>query len=330
MASSALGRLSTWQLGVKHSITKRCTRGPYREVRLPRVAGPSRVRAPYWTLSVQVERGLGAWSAKGCAVSRSWLKSNGLVRGNRSVNRRISTGMPTAPVRSRAYPAAWHMMRRRVLVARHMMRCRLSRAQPCRAPLGPAQQHPARPRHRGQTEGRAGGARQRGPVPDEDDRNQDAAEGRPADHVAHRVLAGGGAGGGCPGGGLGRGRGSSGHGGAPWGGGLRGFNACSSRRSRGLPRGALGSPGGCRGPCVGRGRVWEGAGRAVPRSPIGALYRTGASLLGERCANRLYGAATIALRASSRACSLEPSRGESGIWAEEACRRTLGGMGLGR
>ncbi|MFJ8936288.1 hypothetical protein ACIRL0_11280 [Streptomyces sp. NPDC102365] len=41
-----------------------------------------------------------------------------------------------------------------------MMRCPLRRAQVCRAALGAAQQYPAGARHRGETQGRAGRARQ--------------------------------------------------------------------------------------------------------------------------------------------------------------------------
>jgi hypothetical protein len=99
VTSSALGRMSTWQLGVKHSITKRCTRGPCREVRLVSVANPHRVRAPSRGLSVQVERGLGGRSSKGCAGGRSWLKRSGGVRVNRSVNRLLSFAVTAAPVR---------------------------------------------------------------------------------------------------------------------------------------------------------------------------------------------------------------------------------------
>lgn len=99
VTSSPPGALSTWQLGVKHSITKRCTRGPCREVRLVPVAGPRRVRAAPWPLSVQVERGVEGCSTKGCAGNRSWLKRYGGVRGNRSVDRRTRTGVPSAPVR---------------------------------------------------------------------------------------------------------------------------------------------------------------------------------------------------------------------------------------
>ncbi len=64
VTSSARGTLSTWQLGVKHSITKRCTREPHREVRLGSVAGPRRVCGPRVPLSVQVERGVGPHSCK--------------------------------------------------------------------------------------------------------------------------------------------------------------------------------------------------------------------------------------------------------------------------
>lgn len=94
--------MSTWQLGVKHSITKRCTRGPCREVRLVAVANPRRVRAPSVPLSVQVERGLGGRSTKGWAITRSWLKRNAGVRANRSVDRLVPRTVTPATTGSRA------------------------------------------------------------------------------------------------------------------------------------------------------------------------------------------------------------------------------------
>jgi hypothetical protein len=99
VTSSPSGTLSTWQLGVKHSITKRCTLVPCREVRLAPVAGPRRVRATPGPLSAQVERGVEGCSAKGCAGGRSWLKRYGGVRGNRSADRRTRAGVPSAPAR---------------------------------------------------------------------------------------------------------------------------------------------------------------------------------------------------------------------------------------
>lgn len=99
VTGSPSGELSTWQLGVKHSITKRCTRGPCREVRLVPVAGPHRVRAPPQTLSVQVEPAVGGSVRGVCAWPGSWPKTCGRVRGNRSVDRRISAVPATAPVR---------------------------------------------------------------------------------------------------------------------------------------------------------------------------------------------------------------------------------------
>lgn len=64
--------------------------------------------------------------------------------------------------------------------------------EPCRPPLGLPQKQPADPCHGKEAEGGARGSRQRGPVPHEDDGNQDAAECRPADDVARGVLEGGG------------------------------------------------------------------------------------------------------------------------------------------
>ncbi|OQR64912.1 hypothetical protein B6E66_06010 [Streptomyces maremycinicus] len=81
----------------------------------------------------------------------------------------------------------------------------------------------------------------------------------------------------------------------------------------------------------GGGGAGGGDGGARGSTPVRAVgHCPRRSRVSESCANRLYGAATIALRASARACSLEPPPGACGIWASEACRRTLGGMGLGR
>lgn len=169
--------MSTWQLGVKHSITKRRTHGRCWEVRLGSVAGPHRVLAPFSGLSALVGPGLGTRSAKECVLAGSWLKRYGSVCANQSVARRRPTSMPTAPVRPRARPPVPSPVGTPLL-----------REHPRRPPLGLPEQHPADTRHGGETDGRSGGSGQRRPVPDEDDGHQDAAERRPADDIAHRVL----------------------------------------------------------------------------------------------------------------------------------------------
>ncbi|MGW0733694.1 hypothetical protein [Streptomyces sp. NPDC002851] len=64
------------------------------------------------------------------------------------------------------------------------------RPKPCRAAFGLAEQQPTGPGHRGKAEGGPGGPAQRSAVHDKDDGHQDAAEGRPADEVAHGVRRG--------------------------------------------------------------------------------------------------------------------------------------------
>jgi hypothetical protein len=169
--------LSTWQLGVKHSITKRCTRGPCREVRLVAVANPHRVRRACEPLFVQVERGSGGGGGKECTVSGSWLKSVVRVRGNRSADRCVSTRASSASVSTRAAsvtttPTGSGLLGRTA----------------GRAALRPAQQQTAHGGDGGETERRARGAGERAAVPKEYHWNQYAAEGRPADHVGHGVL----------------------------------------------------------------------------------------------------------------------------------------------
>lgn len=258
---------------------------------------------------MQVERGVETPSANECAGARSWLKSTGRVSGNRSVDRRVFCRSPAPSVRSRTAPDAPS-----ATCCSFLGRFLAHRAR--REPLGAPQQGPARRCHRCQAEGRPCRARQGRPVPDEHHGDQYAAEGRPAHHIAHGV-ADGVLRGGPPGGGLG-----CGHGGPPW----TVAWACLERWLIGVQR-LFDRP------------VTESAPRVVARPPpsppkrdrtAGANRSTAAPRLSKPRANSLYGAATIALRAPSRACSLEPSRGRRGIWAEEACRRTLGGMGLGR
>lgn len=259
VTSSPPGTLSTWQLGVKHSITKRCTRGPCREVRLVPVAGPRRVRAAPGPLSVQVERGVEGCSAKGCAGNRSWLKRYGGVRGNRSVDRRTRAGVPSAPVRpgrgaspmatpggaifghrTGGCPTGWCRAGDRRVRGRRVSGRPAGR--PGRSAFRLAEEDTADAGDRGEAEGRSRRAGEGGAVPDEDDRDEDAAERRPADHVRGGV------------GGVGRGLGGAsrrrgdlvGFGGGPGCGAvcghcglppgslgcdLPGFNACSTCRS---------------------------------------------------------------------------------------------------
>jgi hypothetical protein len=235
VTGSPSGELSTWQLGVKHSITKRRTRGPCREVRLVPVAGPHRVRASPQTLPVQVERavrgsseGVGAWPG-------SWPKTCGRVRGNRSVDRRIPAGPATAPVRPLGQPGVPRLPGARVggrappwsrpgLLTSAGFGGRVGGTGPPRlqglegrprgVPFGAAQQGAADGGDGRKTQGGAGGTGQRGAVPDEDDGHEDATERGPADEIADGVLGGGGGGGGsgrrgrCGGVGVGAGAGA--------------------------------------------------------------------------------------------------------------------------
>lgn len=349
--------MSTWQLGVKHSITKRCTRGPCREVRLVAVANPRRVCAPSVPLSVQVERGLGGRSSKGCATSRSWLKRSASVRANRSVDRLVPRTVPAATVNSRAARAAWigprpcsrstpapGVPRAGPPVPSALLRCplphaRAGRAPPLlgqerRAPLGPAQQDQTGPGHGRETEGRSGRAGERGAVPEEDHRDQDTAEGRPADHLAHRVRrrrrrgarSGArsgrgrrGGGGRCRGGGGAGGGAGSGHvllpgthvllPGAPV------FSMLSM---------AVAATGSTRVRPAGHCPAGGGSVRKRPARPRTAM---GVRPPGEPCANRLYGAATIALRAPSHACSLERRTRRAGSGQRRSAAVPLGVWG---
>lgn len=211
VTGSPSGELSTWQLGVKHSITKRCTRGPCREVRLVPVAGPHRVRAPPQTLSVQVERAVGGSVRGVCAWPGSWPKTCGRVRGNRSVDRRISAVPATAPVRPLGRSGVSRPAGARVggLAPRRAgpgpegsagFLGRVRGTGPvgpqclqgglCGVPLGAAQQGAAGGGDGREPQGGAGGAGQRGAVPDEDEGDQDATEGGPADEIADGVLRG--------------------------------------------------------------------------------------------------------------------------------------------
>lgn len=110
MTSSGLGRMSTWQLGVKHSITKRVIPAPRREVRLCAVANPRRVPEPAQALSVQVERWLRGWSRRETALFGSWLKRVGCVRGNQSWRggacAAYDVGPPGVPAACAAYDRA--------------------------------------------------------------------------------------------------------------------------------------------------------------------------------------------------------------------------------
>ncbi|AXL88792.1 hypothetical protein C4J65_10990 [Streptomyces sp. CB09001] len=84
------------------------------------------------------------------------------MRGNRSVDRCFFPSVPPAP----ASPP------------------------PGRDPLGTPQQQTADAGDGGQAEGRAGGARERGAVPEERHRDEEAAERRPADEIGDAVPVG--------------------------------------------------------------------------------------------------------------------------------------------
>lgn len=213
VTGSPSGELSTWQLGVKHSITKRCTRGPCREVRLVPVAGPHRVRASRQTLSVQVERAVEGSPGGVRTWPGSWPKTCGRVRGNRSVDRRISAGPATAPVRPLGHSGVSRLPGARVgglaspwtgpgLLTSAGLVGRVGGTGPvrlqCRSrgvPFGAAQQGAADGGDGRQSQCGAGGTGQRGAVPDEDDGHEDATERGPADEIADGVLGGGGGGG---------------------------------------------------------------------------------------------------------------------------------------
>lgn len=189
VTSSSCPAMSTWQLGAKHSITKRSTRGPHREVRLPRMAHPRRVHEPRMVLSSLVARGLAGHFATGGPLTRSWLKIYGCECVNPSVAGRTPRSMATAPSRPRTRP--------RTPAAG---RCRVRPAGLRGGAFGLAQQYPAGGGHGGQTEGRGGGAPDGRPVHDKDDRHEHAAEGGPSHDLAgglgrgvRRALAGAGA-----------------------------------------------------------------------------------------------------------------------------------------
>lgn len=194
-----------------------------------------------------------------------------------------------------------------------------------------------------------------GAVPDEDDRDEDAAERRPADHVRGGV---GGVGHGLGGaaGGASRGRGiSCGFGGGPGRGavcghcglppgslgcGLPGFNACSTCRSLVLlDRVAVGGvfAGVFAGVFV-RPRSRGVVAPAFPHHP----WRHDCPQSRRPCENRTPSREAPvgpkpAVRGSNHcvtgqcSCMLPGTpRSRCGNWAEEACGRTLGGMGWGR
>lgn len=173
VTSSACPAMSTWQLGAKHSITKRSTRRAPREVRLALMAHPRRAQGPRIVLSSLVARGLAGHFTKGEPVARSWLKSYGCECTNPSAAGRTSRPVPTAPARPRTGPRAAAARRRG-----------LGRTGPGRTAFGLAQQDPAGGGDRGETEGRGGGPADGRPVHDQHDRHEHTAEGRPADHVA--------------------------------------------------------------------------------------------------------------------------------------------------
>lgn len=139
VTSSTDGVMSTWQLGAKRSIRKRFTQEAPREVGIPLMARPSRVREPPSVLSSLVARGLTYRSAKVGAGRVSWLKTIGCAGGIRSVDRRAPPSVASEPVRS---PCAGRVRR------------------PCGArvvPAGPAAGAPhaaRRPAARGSAEGK--------------------------------------------------------------------------------------------------------------------------------------------------------------------------------
>lgn len=191
VTSSSCPAMSTWQLGAKHSITKRSTHGPRREVCISCMARPRRVREPRMVLSCLVARGLTGHFAKGWPVARSWLKICGREGVNPSAPGRTSRAVPTAPMRPCGRPgppaAGWR---------------RLGRAGPGGVALGLAQQHPAGGGHGREAESRGCRPADGRPVHDQHDGDEHAAERRPADDVAGRLgrgVGGGGRGGGCGG-----------------------------------------------------------------------------------------------------------------------------------
>lgn len=161
VTSSACTGMSTWQLGAKHSITKRSTREPRREVGLPCMARPRRVRTPRLALSSLVARGLAGHFPKERLLARSWLKTYGCECTNPSV-----TWCTPGPRTGAAVP----------------VRAR----EGCR-PLRPAQQDPAGRGDRAEAERHRGGFPGGVPVHDQHQGNEQAAERSPAHHRARRI-----------------------------------------------------------------------------------------------------------------------------------------------
>ncbi len=244
---------------MKHSITKRRTQGRCWEVRLNSMAGPRRVQALLVPLSALVERGLGTAKRKGRPGGRSWLKIGVEPRRNRSVNRRIPPGPMLSAMRTRTAPAA-----------SATMSTALFTVQLRSAALRLTEQHPARRGDRRETQGGAGGARGRRPVSDEHERNQYAAERRPAHHVAHPVRRRG----------LRRGRCLVRHGGRGW---------CVV---------VVCGVGPLRGARCGHGSLPVSFGTAVQRRRPAGVTSSAVERGPVECAIRLYGAATIAIRSA--------------------------------
>lgn len=88
---SPTGTMSTRQLGAKHSITKRSTRGPLREVRLTIMARPCWFKAYRAVYSCLLARGLVGRNARKQGSVRSWLKTSGCVRVFQSCDRRTTS-----------------------------------------------------------------------------------------------------------------------------------------------------------------------------------------------------------------------------------------------
>lgn len=129
-------------------------------------------------------RGVGGHSGKEGDLPGSWLKTCGCGCANRSVGRGHPTGNVTSALGS--CPGA------RVsapMGGRQSVPCE----DPGRVPLlllRVAQEHPAGGRDGGQAERGHRGPAEGGPVDDEDDGDEQAAEGRPAHHVTSGVVMG--------------------------------------------------------------------------------------------------------------------------------------------
>ncbi len=234
VTSSACTGMSTWQLGAKHSITKRSTRGARREVRVSCMARPRRVSEPRMVLSSQVARGLAGHFARGRPQAGSWLKTYGCGCAKPSAFRGVRQGSSGA---RRAVASTAVRPGRRLPGRSRDGRARRPRGRARGRPLRVAQHHTAGRRDGSEPQCGRGRSADRASVHDQHDRYEQTAEGGPAHHVARRVGSGGES---CPTGRARRARSPQ----------------CAPRSVRSVPRGSRGGRGGCA--ALGPPRAWGG------------------------------------------------------------------------